>query len=83
MGERSTRVGARELFDGAVKQLRADVRRDRRTGPQLQDRHRDEWPELWSAIDSIVRCLDVIEPTRPEPARGMFDGSFVRLPRPE
>jgi hypothetical protein len=81
MGEQNRiRAGARGGLDGAAKRLRTHVHRDRRTGPQLQDRHRDEWPELWSAIDSILQCLDVLYPPVPEPTKGLFDGSFVRLP---
>lgn len=30
----------------------------RKTDPELERRHRAEWPELWAAIDGLLELID-------------------------
>lgn len=66
-------------FDGIAQRLRGVLWTDSRSDRQA--RHREEWPELWSAIDDIVATIDKLDPPPPPPP--MFDGSFTRLPKPD
>jgi hypothetical protein len=38
------------------------------TGTHRMDRHRQEWPELWEAVDDMVALLDEDHPPRPLPS---------------
>jgi hypothetical protein len=70
---------AESALSGGAERLRDLITRD--TDSDRQRRQRQEWPELWETIDSLVERVTVIRgPWRPPPGPSLFDGSTG--PRP-
>jgi hypothetical protein len=41
---------------------------------------REEWPDLWEAIDSVVSCVDVLFPPEPDTSPSLFESYLIKLP---
>jgi hypothetical protein len=53
-------------YQSACHRIRAEVWH--MTSTQRMDRNRQEWPELWEAVDEMVALLDEDHPPRPLPS---------------
>jgi hypothetical protein len=73
------RAAADGRLKGAASRMRDLVAR-RKDMTDVQERHRDEWPDLWEAIDSVVASIDTLFPQEPDPSPTLFDSYLTKLP---